>query len=469
MVKAASVGQIYFGPLLLNTYAGGQPFINFYAFLSQVDPWDNELIPDIPTQDQKTIKSVWKKMFVAKKITQNNISPVLPRRDWESGVTYDYYRDDIDMLALDGNGFIIKKFYIKNRYDQVFKCLWNNNGTPSTVEPSIQPGTYGTNNIFQGSDKYKWKYMYTINLQSKLSFMDSEWMPVPYFVRDIASSAGLELQGISVPGLGDVEVVNVLNGGSGYSNVSIKFSGDGDITATATATVERGVITDVIVTDPGLMYSYANVSITSTSGSGAQLVSPVSPVGGHGYDPVTELGCNHVLITAEFDGDEGGELPVVSGIGLIPVDFRQVGVMVNPIAKDTFPLYANAAIYSLTTNITVDGGTGDYFADDFIYQANAEIPVDKLNDPTYTDTINFSATILSFDIGPNILRLINTTGTPILGRRIYSKTGTATRTALAVDYPNLLPFTGDILYFENRTSITRSADGREQLKFVLGY
>lgn len=460
MVKSASVGQVFFGSSLINLAAGGQPFITLYAFLSHVEPWPDEYNPDLPSQDQKTIKSVWKKMFVAKRITQNNISPVVPRVDWESGVTYDYYKDDIDMLALDESGFIIKNFYVKNRYDQVFKCLWNNNDNPSTIEPSIQPGTYGINNIFQGADGYKWKYIYTINLQLKRTFMDSEWMPVPYATRDIASSAGLELQGIVVPGLGDVEVVNVLNGGSGYSSTdtSIQIIGDGTVTATAIPIIQNGVIADVIVTDPGLMYSIATAQVVSSSGSGAILTSSVSPVGGHGYDPVTELGCNHVMIVAEFVGTEGGKLPVVSSIGNLPIDYRQVGVMVNPVAKDTFPYYANSNIYSLTTNISVDGGFGDYLPDDRIFQKNAQ-----------TGNVIFEATIFNFDITQNIIRVINTSGDLVLGSPIYCDKGTATRTALAVDYPKLMPYTGDILYLENRTSITRSVDGIDQLKFVLGY
>lgn len=459
MVKSASVGQIFFGPILANPIAAGQGFINLYAFLSHVEPWPDEYNPDVPTQDQQTIKSVWKKMFVAKSITQNNISPVIPRINWTSGVVYNYYTDSIDVLALDASGYMIKNFYVKNRYDQVFKCLWNNNGSQSTVEPLIQPGTYGTNNIYQGSDGYKWKYVYTINLQLKRTFMDNDWMPVPYYPNDVVSSAGLELQGIIVPGLGDVEVVNVLNGGSGYyaANTTVLISGDGTITATAEPIIQSGVITDVVVTNPGLMYSRATATVVSSSGSGAILTSPVSPVGGHCYDPVTELGCNHVMVVAEFNGTEGGNLPVVSGIGNIPIDYRQVGVIVNPIAKDTYPFYANESIYSLTTNITVDGGLGDYYADDTIYQKDA------------AGNIVFSATIFSFDISQNIIRVINTSGEPVLGSPVYGTTSSATRTAFSVDYPKLMPYTGDILYIENRTSITRSSDGIDQLKFVLGY
>ena len=61
---------------------------------------------------------------------------------------FDYYQDNVDMLAVDENDFLIKSFYIKNRYDQVFKCLWNNNAQPSTREPYFEPGTYGSNNLF---------------------------------------------------------------------------------------------------------------------------------------------------------------------------------------------------------------------------------------------------------------------------------------------------------------------------------
>ena len=140
--RSAQVGQTVYSPVAILPPPINQSIASIYCFIGRVVPWVNDLDPDAPTGDEKYIKSVMKNIIAVKKVTTNGISPVIPRVDWTSGVIYDYYRDDIDMFQLDLNGNLIKNFYVKNRYDQVFKCLWNQNDTPSTYEPFFQPGTY---------------------------------------------------------------------------------------------------------------------------------------------------------------------------------------------------------------------------------------------------------------------------------------------------------------------------------------
>ena len=107
--RLTGVREQYYAPVaqILSTSA----FVEtFYCFLAKVDPWPNESSPPEPTQDQKNLKRVYKNIFVVKKVGTNNISPVVERIDWAAGQTYDYYRDDVDMLELDQNGFLVYKF-----------------------------------------------------------------------------------------------------------------------------------------------------------------------------------------------------------------------------------------------------------------------------------------------------------------------------------------------------------------------
>ena len=99
-----------------------------YAFIGKVTPWDDPYNPPVPTQDQYSLKEVFKNIVTAKKITSADISPVLPRKDWTSGTIYDYYSDTTDMFTVNSDNLVNKNFYVRNRYDQVFKCLWNANG-----------------------------------------------------------------------------------------------------------------------------------------------------------------------------------------------------------------------------------------------------------------------------------------------------------------------------------------------------
>lgn len=449
--KVSAVEQDYFAPIAILPITG-QAISTIFCFLSRVDPWSDDKNPVQPTQDQQYLKTVFKNMFVVKQVTSNDISPVVPRNDWVNGTVYNFYQDNVDMFAQDSSGNFLNNFYIRNRYDQVFKCLWNNNGAASTVEPFFQPGTYGSNNIFQGADQYKWKYIYTIDAGTKRRFMDTTWMPVP--VGQNTPGPVFDNNGNIVGAWsGDIEVINVTNGGSGYqSNVSVTVAITGDgYGATGSALVSaNGTITDIVVTNPGQNYTFATVSINSNSGSGATAIAPVSPIGGHGWDPVSELGCSQVMFTCEFNGSENGVIP-------IDIDYRQVGLLIDPDAKSTYPNAANGAIYNATTQLTVAPGFGAYVSDEILYQGSS------------LDTATYTATVLSFNQASNIVSLINITGTPTLNAPVFGSSSGTVRTLLAVATPDILLPSGYLSYIENRSGVQRSSDGIEQIKFVLGY
>jgi hypothetical protein len=443
--KVTQVEQDYFAPVA--TISGTNRTIStLYCFLARVVPWPDENDPTTPTQDQRAIKSIFKNMFVAKLVNSSNINPVVQRIDWISGTVYNYYQDDVDMFALDGAGRLVRRFYVRNKYDQVFKCLWNNNNQEATDEPFFQPGSYGNNNIYKGADGYKWKYLYTIDAGSKTKFMDNLWMPVP---------VGTDtLNPIDSPvGYGGIEVINVMNGGSGYdlanADITVVVTGDGT-GAAGEVTVNNGEITDIIVTNAGNDYTFANVSVISDLGSNATFIAPVSPVGGHGYDPIDELGASHTMVTVEFNSDESGNLPT-------EIDFRQVGLLVNPTALSTYPAPANGAIYKTTTDVVVAPGFGVFDEDEVVFQGDT------------LETATFSGTVLSFDAASNVIRLINTVGDFTVNAPIFGNSSLTARTVLTVSTPDFVLFSGYLTYIENRASVQRSADGIEQFKFVLGY
>ena len=444
--KQTTVEQFYFSPVAVVPPNISSVLTSMYCFLSKVDPWDDEDNPPIPQQDVKYIKQTFKNMFVAKKITSNDISPVIPRVDWTSGITYDYYQDDVDIFDVDENGFANYKFYVKNRYDQIFKCLWNNNDSPSTVEPYFEPGTYGTDNIFRGSDDYKWKYMYTIDDGLRVKFLDSNWIPVP-----VGTTIPNPLNSDS--GTGDIPVINITNRGSGYdpSNAAITVVITGDGTgATATAEIDGDEIADVIVTNPGTNYTYANVAIVSAIGSNATAICPVSPISGHAYDPISELGCTKVMVAVEFNASENGNIPT-------DIDYHQLGIIVNPTTRELSPNPANGQIYKTTTDLVVASGQGAYTNDEIVYQG------------TSLADAYFTGRVLSFDSGTNTIKLINTEGTLAYNDSVHGTVSGTVRTLLTYSTPNFVPQSGYMTFIENRTGITRSEDGIEQFKIVLGY
>ena len=446
--KLINVQSVYFAPIVQipPTYHN---LSTLYCLLSRVDGWVNDTAPPAPTQDQKYIKGFLKNVFAAKQITSNQISPVVRRIDWSEGQVYDYYADDYDVLKKDSNGDPYYQFYVVNRYNQVFKCLWNNNGGPSLYEPFFQPGNYNTNGIYQNIDGYKWHYMYTIDDSLRIRFMDSVWIPVPI--------KNTTLDPVNAPtgeGYGGIEVLNVIDGGSGYnpanSLISLVITGDGT-GANGSIVYNNGSISDILITNPGQNYTYANAYIQTANGSGAIIAAnTVSPIGGHGYDPISELGCNHVMFSIEFDGSEGGNIPT-------DITYHQVGIMANPVADSSVPLFANSSIYKTSTSLIVAGGFGAYVRDELVYQGTS-----------VTDN-TFIGTVLDFNTSTNELTLINTTGSLITNVPVFGNSSGTARTLLTYTPPDFQTLSGYLVYMENRSAIQRSTDGIEQFKVVLTY
>ena len=450
--KVSSVELVTYTPVVVRAPFYDTPSATLYSFLAKVIPWDDDNNPPQPTQDQKSIKKTFKNIFAVKKITSNDISPVIARVDWTSGVVYNYYTDDVDIFEKDDNGNNIYNFYVKNRYDQVFKCLWNANGLPSTVEPFFEPGSYTPNNVYFGADGYKWKYVYTIDVGLKVRFMDQTWMPVPIGILTPNPLQQNPTTGLYA-GSGSIDVINVTNPGHGYdptnSAITITITGDGS-NAAATPIIYGGSIVDILITNPGRDYTYANVAITSTLGTGATAFAPASPIGGHAFDPVSELGCAHVMLTTEFNGSEGDYIPT-------DIDYHQVGLIINPTTLNSTPFPANNVLYKTTTDFVVAPGFGAFTNDEYIYQGSS------------LDTATFVGTVLSFDAATNVVRILNTTGTPTTNGPVFGYSSQTTRTLLSVSYPNFSIFSGYVVFIENRTGVQRSPDGIEQFKFVLGY
>jgi hypothetical protein len=431
---------------------------NAYAFIGKVDSWTDDNNPPVPQQSQSYIKQVAKNIVAAKQITTSSSSPVIPRYDWTSGDVYVPYTDYQNMFLFDGNGVMNNIFYVRNRYDQVFKCLGNNNGGDSFVEPVLKPGATDTTQVLYLSDGYKWIYMYTIDKGLKKSFFDAQWMPV-YI-------------GISTPNtltaakFGSIDVINVTANGSNYTDgtatttVTIKGDGDG---AAGYANASGGVISDVIMTNTGNNYTYATVTIATatTNGSGATANAIISPIGGHALDPITELGCNHIMLTAEFDNSESTVISsTLSSQPYLPtnISFRQVGLLITPI--DNTGNAASLPVYNTCDYVGLSTGSGTYTSGEKVYQGSS-----------YTTALNsgFVATVVSHDTTNNLVSLINTDGTYTLGQPLLGFTSGTSRVMLQYSPTLFNVGSGSLIYIENRSSVQRNANGNEQIRMVLRF
>ena len=347
------------------------------------------------------------------------------------------------------------KFYVRNSSDQVFKCLFNNNGAQSNTMPEITiGGDLPENPYIETVDGYKWKYMYSIPTGLKNKFFTDKYMPV---IRDSIVFDNAKN--------GRIDIIKIINGGSGYyagssvNNYSVvNVTGDGTL-ANVSVDVVNGVIVDINILNGGNNYTTATITLADplkqAIGNTANLQAVISPQYGHGFDPQRELGGSSVMVSLDFDGDVEGNLPVQNdGTDLI----RQICI-----AKDV--QYANGTF-----------GTASYFPM-YTQIITSNPPVDFVhNETVYVGasfaTSTFSAKVAHFDNNTNTLYVNNIVGdiSDIENETIYQKDSPSSfAKVFNLIQPSINIFSGEILFIENRAKITRNADQTESTKFVVEF
>jgi hypothetical protein len=484
-----------------------------YVFLGKHTPWPNEDAPVTPTDCGVCERGAWNNMFAAKRITGNDIEHVIPKKSWSANTNYRAFDDTValDILLLETDN--LKPMYIMTNERNVYKCLSNNNGTLSTVQPS---GDYGSaNGTIATADGYIWKYMYNVKPSNK--FLTDEWIPTPTNINKLdynlnttgivpgqlsrivvtnegnnyttvtktactftfgASTITLEntsnlVANMSVSGTGiasgthiqsiDVPTVTITlssqtsanGGGSNVSNTltfstRVYIEGDGD-SALATPTVQDEKIKNIVLTSFGRNYDYANVSIFG-NGTGAAARAVIPPKFGHGFEPAKELSANNILVSTKIGELDSTENGVISS----QTSFRQYGLIRNPYKYgQTIPVNNETAsrVISQTTNITVVSGSS-YELDEFVYQGN-------INDATFYGFVHSQ--------DANLVRLTGVVGNPTVGLRLIGANSSASRTMVAVSNPEFEPYTGDMLYINNIQKIERTDGQAENIKFVVKF
>ena len=130
-------------------------------------------------------------------------------------------------------------FYVVTDEYNVYQCLDNNNGVPSTVKPT------GTSyDAVSVSDGYIWKFLYNIPIALRNKFLTDVYMPVVTALRSQFYSSGT------------LKTIRLDQTGSGYTSGSITVQGDGY------ATGEELYLTNHTVSSAGSGYVSATVSIS---------------------------------------------------------------------------------------------------------------------------------------------------------------------------------------------------------------
>lgn len=416
---------------------------SLYMTIGRAYPWANDASPLQANSSVAVFNDVWQNMIAAKQITGNDIKHVIRRVDWSANTVYDAYDHCICSLILYSEN---TEFYILTTDWNVYKCLANNNGSNSTVMPT----QLVTDGAVQESDGYIWKYMYTISDSDRLRYTTSEYMPVKTLTQD-DGSLQWDVQQDAIQG--GIEAVKVTNSGSNYidaNTITLTVTGDGvDCSLTPSVNTTSNTIESVVVTNPGSGYTFAEISVTDSSGgTGAEFRAMISPTGGHGSDPLRELGGSFLLLNPRFSGSEGSKIPVGN-------DYRQLSIIQDPFVDQTSNVASNT-IYSQYTTLTLNGVSVDYVEDENVYQG------DSLAEAT------FSGKVLQWDSANSLIRLTNTRGTPTT-ELLTGANSAASRFVDSITEGELEKYTGKLLYVDHVTPIERSDDQTEDYKIVFQF
>src|SRR5210317_802107 len=424
-------------------------------------------------------------LLAAKKITGSNVSFVVPRRNWTSGTVYDIYRHDYEEYVTGNTSTRVTSnsgattlfdstFYVVTDEYNVYKCLDNDNNTPSTEKPS---GT--STSVITTSDDYKWKYMYTLSASEQANFLSTDFMGVS--TNSTVSAAAID---------GALDVIKIKAGGSGYTVsggattgtiTAIPIRGDGT-GGVASVTLTSGVITAVTVTTRGSGYTSGYIRnsdiITATNaggaGSGAELDVIIPPKGGHGFNAVEELGGFFVMLNTSLEGTESTN----SGDFTAANDFRKITLIKDPNTASGTAASAATLRGTYAIKIASSPTPGTFTADEEINQATTGavgkvVEWDSVNGILYY--IQTRHNDAGADSDGNVTAF---SGANVITGQGSSATGTPDTSTQTVDQvvftsgyaaPELQHDSGEILYVENRTKITRATDQTENIKLIIEF
>ena len=493
---------------------------SYYSFVGLPNPsnysstWDAN--PPSPKDSFDQEDDYWDTMIALKKITSSDVRRVVNKHTWTSGITYDMYRGDISRTNTakpsGATNLYSAKYFIVNEDFKVYICLQNGtdpenvSGRPSLDQPTftdLEPKAAG-----DSGDGYIWKYLFTIKPGDIAKFDSTNFMPVPddwetstanAAVRDNASSSG------------QLKIITITNRGAGIGTANrtytgVPVSGDGS-GAEATIVINNdSKVESINIAKGGSGYTYGSVDLVS-GGVPTGTTSPIfnviiPPQGGHGADIYRELGAYNVLLYSRIENDTENPDFITGN------QIARVGVIENPKVTANSLLTADKASavpalrltgvgYS-SANFTADTlikqtiGTGKTAVGRVIsYDANTGVLKywqDKslagfttvgaaITNPTYGyELLQFTSTpsgvgnlTIVPDSGTNSNLGIDTVFSGIstvINNRTYNL-GQSFVSGIAG--PEAKKYSGNIIYVDNRPSITRSVNQKEDIKIILQF
>ena len=490
---------------------------SYYSFIGLPNPtdyqtdWNNN--PPSPKDNFDQENDYWDTMVALKKVNTADVRQVVPKRQWSSGTTYDYYRHDYsrsNTAKVSGaTNLYSASFFVINEDYQVYICLQNGtdpdnpSGRPSLDEPTftdLEPRAAGTS-----GDGYIWKYLFRIKPSEIVKFETTDFIPVPADWATSTDNAAIRDNAVD----GSIKIVTVTDRGVGlgtanrtYSNVPIKGDGSG---ATCTIVVNNDQKVDTVtISNQGSGYTYANVDLVAggvpTGTSRPVLDVIMTPQGGHGADIYRELGAYNVLLYSRIENDNENPDFItgnqIARIGVVQNPEASAGTLLDSdkaSAVNALKLIGagySSATFSPDSYVTQTIATGStavgrvvnydqttgvlkYWQDRSVAGFNTVGTAQtqptygfELQEFTSAPASGGSITIVP-STGSNLAIDTSFTGvSTVINNRTYYLGQSFTDGVVGAE---VRKHSGNIVYVDNRPSITRSSNQKEDIKVILQF
>ena len=241
--------------------------------------------------------------------------------------------------------------------------------------------------------------------------------------------------------------------------VTITGDGHGANVRTSNTDGAAGVIKDIVVISGGNNYGNAVATVSTTAGTGGAVTPIIGPRGGHGDDAIEELGGFFVMVNSRLEYGESGNFTTNN-------DFRKIGLLAQP-------LYANGDVATATTidqcvTITVQSWNSQAFAEDELVSAAASGSgaTGKVVDFTNNNT---TLRLIDVTTGANTTAGYDGIAGSFQANEAITGAGGASANTYGVVGGDFEKFSGDVLYIENRSPVTRADDQIEDVKLIIEF
>ena len=461
-----------------------------------------------PIDNINTNNHIGDTTLFGKRVTGKNIRRLIRKVDWTQGQKYEMYRHDYSINFKSPNTDSARlydaRYYVMNENFNVYICIDNGSsginttGNASQDQPiftDLEPSRAG-----ESGDGYIWKFLYTVSPSDIIKFDSTEFISVP---NDWETTNDAAIQSVRENGNSDInnnqiKKVYIDNPGKSYKQVTgleVPILGDGTGAKVVIDINAAGEITNAVVSSGGKGYTYGIVDLSNLNNQSsvkAKLIPIIPPSKGHGHNVYEELGTDRVLCYARFGGDNKD----------FPIDtkFAQVTLLKNPTSIGTTSTFFNDSFSSLkaikfpptTTSVPTVGeklsqSQGSvsavgyvasydndtkvlkYFQDRSLYFDNGIDQTDYVGVGTEAQVIEFVADATKQVNTPTFSAAIDTSfnsGIATVGIKNID---------LGINFTNGLATSeinkgsGDIIYIDNRATITRNSRQKEDIKIILEF